>query len=54
MAGIVTQCHGWKTSGPVSFGLTSIPQVSLQIPAICLPWIQSRLSKARPGASPPA
>jgi len=35
IAGIVTQCQGWKTSGPVALGRTSMPQVSLQIAAIC-------------------
>ena len=51
--GITTQCQGWLASSH-SFGRTSQPQVSVQIAAISLPWIHSAVSKARPGASPPA
>jgi len=34
-------------------GRTSQPQVSLAIAAIWLRWIQSMVSKEKPGASPP-
>ena len=51
--GITTQCQGWLAS-VVSLGRTSQPQVSQQIAAISFSKIQSAVSKARPGASPPA
>ena len=53
MAGMVAQCSGWLSSS-VSFGRTSMPQVSVQMVAISFSAIQAQVANARPGAGPPA
>ena len=46
-------CSGWKTSA-VSFGSTSMPQVSVATAATCRSQRNSDALIARPGAAPPA
>ena len=46
-------CSGWKTSG-VSLGSTSMPHVSVATAASSRSKIQVAVSRARPGAAPPA
>ena len=53
MIGMVIQCQGWLMPGSVSFGRTSQPQVSVASAASWVRWIQSSVSKEKPGASPP-
>ena len=53
MLGMHTWCSGWNESG-ISFGRTSMPQVSVATAAISCRWIQSAVWNESPGASPPA
>src|SRR6476660_5692707 len=51
--GIVIQCQGWLIPSSLSFRLTSQPHVSLASAASCVSLTKSRVSKEKPGASPP-
>src|SRR6476619_3159315 len=53
MIGMVIQCQGWLMPSSLSFGRTSQPQVSEASAASSVRLIHSKVSKAKPGASPP-